>query len=150
MAEPVQAIAEVIRLAVAPVFLFSGVGIVLTVLTNRLARIVDRARKIESVGITAVDAELEDVRRELQVLDRRARLLNIAVTLLTVCTLLVSGVVIALFLGAMLEYGLARLIATLFILAMLSFVSAMLCFLREVFIATAALRIGLRLARTRK
>jgi hypothetical protein len=150
MAEPVQSIAEVIRLAVAPVFLFSGIGIVLTVLTNRLARIVDRARKIEAEALVAAETELDDVRRELGVLERRARLLNMAVTLLVVSALLVSGVVISLFLASIMEYALSRLIATLFILTMLSFVGAMLCFLREVRVATAALRIGLRLARSRR
>jgi hypothetical protein len=150
MAEPVQSIAEVIRLAVAPVFLFSGIGIVLTVLTNRLARIVDRARKIEAEALVAAESELDDVRRELGVLERRARLLNMAVTLLVVSALLVSGVVISLFFASIMEYALSRLIATLFILTMLSFVGAMLCFLREVRVATAALRIGLRLARTRR
>ena len=39
------AIAHVIQLAVAPVFLISGVGALLAVLTNRLARIIDRAAK---------------------------------------------------------------------------------------------------------
>ena len=37
-------VVHVIQLAVAPVFLLSGVGVILTVLTNRLARIIDRAR----------------------------------------------------------------------------------------------------------
>jgi hypothetical protein len=37
-------IAHSIQLSVAPVFLLSGVGVLLGVLTNRLARVVDRAR----------------------------------------------------------------------------------------------------------
>ena len=49
---------------------------------------------------------------------------------------------ITLFLGAFFDFALTRIIALLFIAAMLSFVGALLCFLREVSIATAALRIG--------
>ncbi|HYA85747.1 MAG TPA: DUF2721 domain-containing protein [Nitrospirota bacterium] len=37
-------IAHVIQLAVAPVFLLSAIAAMLTVLTNRLGRIIDRAR----------------------------------------------------------------------------------------------------------
>jgi hypothetical protein len=35
-------IARVIQLSVAPVFLLSGIGAMLSVMTNRLARVVDR------------------------------------------------------------------------------------------------------------
>ena len=45
-------VAHVIQLAVAPVFLLSGVGVMLTVLTNRLARVVDRARTVEKAAAT--------------------------------------------------------------------------------------------------
>jgi len=53
-------------------------------------------------------------------------------------------VVMALFLGAALKIGVGLLIGALFVGAMLSFIGAILCFLREVFIATSNLRIGLR------
>jgi len=46
--ERIAAIAHVIQLSIAPVFLISGVATFLSVLTNRLARIVDRARVLES------------------------------------------------------------------------------------------------------
>lgn len=42
-------IAHVIQLAVAPVFLLTGVAGILSVLTNRLARIIDRARVLEGI-----------------------------------------------------------------------------------------------------
>lgn len=40
-------VAHAIQLAVAPVFLLSGIGAMLVVMTNRLGRIIDRARVIE-------------------------------------------------------------------------------------------------------
>ena len=43
----IPTVAHVIQMAVAPVFLLTGVGAILTVLTNRLARIIDRARILE-------------------------------------------------------------------------------------------------------
>jgi hypothetical protein len=40
-------IGHMIQLAIAPVFLLTGVGTNLMVLTNRLARIIDRSRALE-------------------------------------------------------------------------------------------------------
>ena len=42
-------ISEAIRLATAPVFLLTGVGGILNVLGNRLARVIDRARWVQSM-----------------------------------------------------------------------------------------------------
>ena len=44
----ISPIAHVIQLSVAPVFLLSGIGAILAVMTNRLGRIIDRARVLEA------------------------------------------------------------------------------------------------------
>jgi Protein of unknown function (DUF2721) len=141
----VQGVGDVIRLAVAPVFLLSGVGIMLTVFTNRLARTVDRARELErsAAHVPEVD-RTHELEQPLATLARRGRLLNYAITLCTICALLVAVVVVVLFLGQSFNFRISYMIDTLFITAMLSFIGAILCFLREVFIATSSLRIGLR------
>jgi hypothetical protein len=41
------AVAHAIELAVAPVFLLTGIGAILAVMTNRLGRVIDRARVLE-------------------------------------------------------------------------------------------------------
>jgi hypothetical protein len=126
-ATQVQSIGAVIDMAVAPVFLLSGVGIVLTVLTNRLARVVDRARRLEESARQAT---------------YRARLMNRAITLSTIAALLVASVVVLLFVGAFVRFDPSPLIAGLFITAMLSLIGALICFLREVFLSIKALKIG--------
>lgn len=113
----------------------------LGVLTNRLARIVDRARVWE------IEAEKEahraaDLDARLRVLARRARYISHAITMCAVSALLVALVVVALFANAFLAVNLAALIAILFVAAMLALTGAFLVFLIEVRIATAALRIG--------
>jgi hypothetical protein len=144
----VQGVGDVIRLAVAPVFLLSGVGIMLTVFTNRLARAVDRAREFERNVLAEPSPERrEELHRSLLTLARRGRLLSHAIALCTVTALLVSLVVVVLFLGESFSIRVAWLIDALFIAAMLSFIVAILFFLREVFIATATLRIGWRAPR---
>lgn len=139
-----QEIGDVVRTAVAPVFLLSGVGVTLTLLTNRLARVVDRARALEQKESKTHESEMHVLSGSLRTLEWRARLLSRAISLCTVCALLVSMVVVTLFLGAFVNFRLSLVIATLFIVSMLSFIGGLLLFLREVYVATKHLRIGLR------
>jgi hypothetical protein len=147
MVEPIQEIAEVVRTAVAPVFLLSGVGVTLTMLTSRLARVVDRARLLERTEAETHAGDMHELHTNLMTLARRARMLGRAITLCTFCALLVSMVVVVLFVGAFVKFRLSLVISVLFIVAMLSFIGGLLLFLREVFVATRTLRIGLRAAR---
>jgi hypothetical protein len=141
-------VGEVVRLAVAPVFLLSSVGVTLTLLAGRLARVVDRARTLELGESHTHENELFELGGRLSTLALRARLLGRAITLCTICALLVAMVVVALFLGALLNFRLSLIIAILFIVAMLSFIAGLSLFLREVFVATRTLRIGLHDVRT--
>ncbi|MDQ1242487.1 MAG: hypothetical protein QG586_1848 [Pseudomonadota bacterium] len=135
-------IAHAIDLAVAPVFLLSGIGVLLGVLTNRLARIVDRARKVEESLRQATVAAPDDGREQLRVAARRAKFINVSITLGTIAALLVALVVAVLFASTFVPLNLAGPVAVLFVLAMAALVGALLSFLLEVRIAIAALRIG--------
>ncbi len=137
----VAAVAQVIQLAVAPVFLLTGVGATLGVLANRLARIIDRARAQEARR-DAGAGNLDDIAADLAHLSLRARLVYRAIAMLVVSALLVGFVIISLFLGVFLEAALGGLIAVLFIGAMISFIAALMVFLREVYVGTQGLRIG--------
>ena len=135
-------IAHGIQLAVAPVFLLSGVGVTLTVLTNRLARIIDRARALEGALPASTEARAAAMHAELGVLSRRARLVNRAITLCTSCALLICVVIVTLFTGVALGRDLSLLIVVLFITALGAFIGALLAFLLEIRAATAGLRFG--------
>jgi hypothetical protein len=58
---PIADIARVIQLSIAPVFLISGIAALLSVLSGRLARLVDRARVLEAVGEEAPSRVLEEL-----------------------------------------------------------------------------------------
>ncbi|HWP94225.1 MAG TPA: DUF2721 domain-containing protein [Gammaproteobacteria bacterium] len=135
-------VAHAIQLAVAPVFLLTGVGALLAVLTSRLARIVDRARQLEGLLAQADEAGRDRLLAELRVLSRRARYVNLAVTLATFCALLVCTVIVLLFFGAYSEARVVRTVGIIFIVAMFTLIAALLVFLREIFTATRHLRIG--------
>ena len=138
------AVAHAIELAVAPVFLVTGIGAILAVMTNRLGRVIDRARVLEE-RLEEVSPEfLATLRADLAVLSRRAKLIGRAITLCTTTALLVCTVVAVLFLSAFLGFDASILVALLFIAAMLCFFLGLLCFLREIYLATMNLRIGAR------
>ncbi|HEY6483310.1 MAG TPA: DUF2721 domain-containing protein [Steroidobacteraceae bacterium] len=134
-------IAHLIQSALAPVFLLSGVGVTLNVMTGRLARAVDRARVLED-RLEKDPANAPQLRRDLRVLARRTRYINSAITMCGCSAVLIALVVITLFANAFLGFGLAETIALLFIGSMLFITGAYLAFLVEVRLATRALRIG--------
>ena len=135
-------IARVIQLSVAPVFLISGVGALLAVMSNRLARLVDRARILENLFATADETRRQSLGEELAILSRRGKLIYRAIALGTTSALLICFVVASLFISALGHFPISKIVGALFIAAMLSLILALLSFLREVFLATSALRIG--------
>ena len=136
-------IAHVIQLSVAPVFLLSGVSAMLGVLSTRLGRIIDRARMLEARAVNETDAILQARQHaDIELLARRARLVSYAITLCTVCALLICAVVIALFLGAFLSSDVSNMIGVTFIAALTALGGGLVTFLREILLATRNLRIG--------
>jgi len=138
----VTSVGHAIQLSVAPVFLLSGIGAMLAVMTNRLSRVVDRARTVREDLPGANADERADAHAELHVLSRRAKLIYWAITLCAITALFVCAVVAAMFVAAFLGYRAAIPVALLFVGAMTTFFAGLLCFLREIFLATASLRIA--------
>lgn len=134
-----QDIAQAIQLSVAPVFLLAGVGATLNVLVGRLVRIVERARVTEGQMDQADQVEKDILGERLKVLAQRARLISRAIALSVLCALLVPLVIVSLFVSAIVKVSMAIPIAIAFIVALLSLAAGLVYFLREVFVATAAL-----------
>ncbi len=136
--EHVTDITRIIQLAVAPVFLLTAIGTILSALNNRLGRIVDRRRIIDDRILQAsaeekkpADAEV----LELNLLAQRISLIYHAIVLAIVCALLICMLVATAFLGVFITLDIAQLIGTLFILAMLALIGSLWMLLREVFLA---------------
>lgn len=141
-ADTVIEVAHVIQQAVAPVFLLSGVAAMLNVLTSRLGRVIDRARQFErDYHDLPPGTERHDMRDRLAMLSRRSRLINRAITLCTLCALMICLVIVTLFVSALIDVSGSRWIAGLFILAMLALIGGLVAFLQEIFVATASVRI---------
>ena len=131
----------VLQVAVGPVNLVSGVGLLLQTMTNRLARVIDRSRLLyrelrDSPGVDRLTALAQ-----LRTLDERARLLQRAITLASVSVLLAAVLVIVLFLTAIFRWEDPWLIGLLFIGCMLSLIGSLLAFIRDLNRSLEALRL---------
>ena len=135
-------ITRVIQLAIAPVFLLTAIGTLITALNNRLGRVIDRRRvlhdRLRSGGDgTNPSQEHHEWRQEWGILSRRIRLIYFAMLSAGLGALLVCLVVAGAFVGALVATDLSRAVAVLFILAMFAVTAAIAMFLREVFLAVS-------------
>lgn len=139
--EGVTDVAKAIQLALAPVFLLTGIAGMLNVMAGRLARIMDRGRALASDWDTLPIADQPGVTTELRYLDLRRHYTSIAIAGCTVAALMVCLVIASLFLEVMLGAQLRWLIGGLFTASTLSLVVGLAYFLREVHLATKTIRI---------
>lgn len=132
-----------IQLAVAPVFLLTAVSGMIAAVAQRLARIIDRARNVET-RIKQGTHPSEDVEgyAELAELRTRGLLANSSIALLTACAFLIGLTIVVLFLGETIDFPGLRISIFSFLGGVVCFLSALICFMVETFIATRLLNFG--------
>src|SRR5919206_5274897 len=111
----VTTVAEIVRLAVAPVFLLSGIGAFLNVCASRLSRIVDRSRELEPRLLNSRGAEHDRWVGELRIIDQLMSLVSWAISLSVLSAVLICSVVVLLFSASLTPLHVAATIAWLFI-----------------------------------
>lgn len=134
-------LAQIIQLAVAPVFLLAGLGAFLNVCGSRLARIVDRIRKLEPRILESRGEEHDRLIDEVRLLDRRSRIVSRAIFTTVLSALLISAVVILLFLAFLTGYRFGTAIALLFIASMICTGLGFAIFLHETRLGTRAIQV---------
>jgi len=140
----IDTMAHVIEISVAPVFLLAGISGLLMVLTNRLARTIDRSRSLQAVDDDLLSpGQWETIEAEMASLLKRSRFINLSISLATCSALLVCLVIIMLFLGSLASINASQIVASLFIISMVILSAAFSCFLAEVIIAARSLRASL-------
>jgi uncharacterized protein DUF2721 len=137
-------IARAIQLALAPVFLLTGIAGMLNVMAGRLSRIIDRGRALTERRTALTPPEQDALDREQRCLERRRHFTSVAITACTIAALLVCTVIAALFVEVLLTAPLRWLIGILFTGAMLALVVGLAFFLREVHLAMQSNRIPIR------
>lgn len=130
-------ISRVIQLAVAPVFLLTAVATLINALNTRLGRIVDRRRVVyERQSDKNNDTKKsQECNAELAALARRSKLIYAAIFCVVLSALFVCLVVAGAFMGALFSADISKLVAAFFICAMLSMITGLGLFLREVYFA---------------
>ncbi len=137
----VSTVADVVRIAVAPVFLLSGICAFLNVCASRLSRIVDRSRQIEPQLLGSRGREHDRWIDELEVLDRRMSLVSWAIFLSVASALLICVVVVLLFTASLIGSHFATAIALLFIASMVAIGGGFMVFLMETWVGSRAVRV---------
>ncbi len=133
-------ISHVIQQAVAPVFLLTGIGSILGVLTNRLGRVVDRFRLLSENG----NRECVKYKKEMLTLSSRARWIHLAISLCTISALCICLSIAALFIGSDMGFDLSRVVSMMFVAAMLTLITGLLCFLREIALSAGTIETPVR------
>ncbi len=126
---PTNLLAElvpILQIAVGPVILISGVGLLLLSMTNRFGRAIDRSRILSRELRENPNVDREQILAQITILSKRADLIQRAITLASVSVLLAAILIIVLFLMALLQVNAAWLIIILFIGCMLSLIGSII------------------------
>ena len=131
----------VLQVAVGPVILISGVGLLLLSLTNRFGRAVDRSRQLiremrESTGIPR-----ERLAGQVRVLFRRAQLIQLAIILAATSVLFAAVLIITLFFTALLQLELAVPISLLFMCCLAALIGSLIAFIMDIHLSLKALKL---------
>ena len=140
----------VLKVAIGPVILISGVGLLLLSMTNRFGRVTDRCRSFcEALRETGGEGDGEVRERllvQLKLFERRARLIRTAIAFAGTSVLLASVLVIALFVASLLNLEVAPLIVLLFAACMATLIASLVVFLRDINVSLAALKVEIESA----
>lgn len=138
-----DALINILQVAIGPVILVSGVGLLLLTMTNRFGRILDRSRLLTQERHPS-SAE------QLVILMRRAHILRAAIALATLCVLLAAVMIITLFMGPLLKLGSPVLVAALFVSSMLALIASLVLFMADLNLSLRALILEVDANRARR
>ena len=141
---PLLELIPVLQVAIGPVILISGVGLLLLTLTNRFGRAVDRARTLLREMRDSSREERERLAGQVEILYHRASLIRISVIMAAVSVLLASVLIITLFVTALLKIESGPLISVLFICCMVSLIVSLGSFIRDIQLSLIALKLELQ------
>lgn len=138
-----SSLVAVLQIAIGPVILISGVGLLLLSMTNRFGRIIDRSRLLADQIRGEDPVARERARAQVGIVWRRAVLVRRAITFGAVSVLLAAVLVIALFLAALAHLEMAVVIASLFAGCLGALIAALVAFIAEINQSLIALKLDL-------
>jgi hypothetical protein len=139
--DSLSSLLPIIQLAITPVILLSGMGALLIVLTNRMGRIVDRTRVLAEAIPGAEGAERQHLADQLDIMWERSLIIRRAVTTTGLSMLISCLLIVALFCAALLDWRMREVVLVLFGASVVLLIASMVDFLRDIFMALAALKL---------
>jgi hypothetical protein len=133
---PLESTAHVVQVALTPVFLLSGVGVLLNLFNTRLAHVSDHIAHMTE--LLAADAEGDNaplLRVHLRRLRRRTVVLDTAMILGALAGATTCGAALSLFVGALRSTAVATGLFLLFGLALTCTVAALSAFIADTLLA---------------
>ena len=134
----------VLQVAIGPVILISGVGLLLLTLSNRFGRAVDRSRQLGREMREASEADRQRLGKQVEILYRRARVIRLSIIMAAVSVLLASLLIIGLFLTALWSWEVGLVIVLLFICCLGSLIVSLAAFIRDIQLSLHALKLELQ------
>ena len=120
-----------LQVAIGPVVLISGIGLLILSMTNRFGRVIDRGRILAREQVNVPVQDQVHIEEQLQILMRRAEYLQRAITAASISVLLAAVLIITLFITAVLKVEDAWLIGLLFTGAMGALIFSLIFFLQD-------------------
>jgi hypothetical protein len=136
-----EQIVPILQLAIGPVIVISGVGLLLLSMINRLGRVIDRTRILAERRENDPSSLTHHIKEQLFIMMRRARLLRSAIAFISVSLLLDALLIITLFIFAIIKYEGTTIIATLFIGCMISLIVGLIYFIADINVSLSALKL---------
>ena len=140
---PVHDLIPVLQVAIGPVILISGVGLLLLTLTNRFGRAVDRSRTLGREVNQVPDEERPLLRSQVEILYRRAQVIRLSIIMAAMSLLLAAVLIIVLFVAAVSRLEAGLIIILLFICCLLSLIVSLVAFIRDIQLSLHALKLEL-------
>lgn len=132
-----------LQVAIGPVILISGIGLLLLTLTNRFGRAVDRSRSLGREVREVNQAERQSLGRQVEILYRRAQVIRLSIIMAAVSLLLAALLIILLFVTALAKLEAGFVIVLLFVCCMASLIVSLAAFIRDIQLSLHALKLEL-------
>jgi uncharacterized membrane protein YqjE len=141
---PIHDLIPVLQVAIGPVILISGVGLLLLTLTNRFGRAVDRSRALGREVREVDQTQRQRLAGQVEILYRRARVIRFSIIMAAMCLLLAAFLIIILFVAVLTRIEAGLCIVLLFICCLLSLIASLIAFIRDIQLSLHALKLELK------
>jgi hypothetical protein len=140
---PFTELIPVLQVAIAPVILISGVGLLLLSLTNRFGSAVDRTRQIHHQMCAAPATDRPRLTNQVDLIYRRARLIQFSIVMCALSALSAAMLILTLFFTALMKLESAALVSVFFVCCLVSLVVSLVTFIMDIRLSLQALKVEL-------